>query len=516
MSEDLLFADDDDSTELEEEKPASQWVVLVVDDDEEVHRVTKMVLNHFAFDGSPLEILSAYSGEEAKKVLQEHSDIALAILDVVMETDQAGLDLAKHIRTELGNHLTRIVLRTGQPGQAPEERVIRDYDINDYKDKTELTTTKLTTLLYSALRSYRDICTINDHRQGLERVIQASTNIFESDSLTHFASAVLEQVMTLLKLPQPAIYCTSIPQEEEHERNKFQILAATGGMSGLLDTQAPTGDIPSEVCEAFEQALTEHRSDHYGDHYVGYFTTARGSENLLYLSNTHELTDLDKQLLNIYAANVAVTYETLLMKEEIIATQKELVYILGEAVEKRSKETGAHVKRVAKISRILATGCDIDDEEADLIKLASPLHDVGKIGIPDHILNKPGKHTPEEWAIMKTHASIGYELLQGSDKRVLKLGAIIAHEHHEKWDGTGYPRGLKGEDIHIAGRITALADVFDALGSKRCYKEAWPFEKIVALIREESGKQFDPKLVEVFNDRIEELKNVRDQFPDNE
>lgn len=515
MSEDLLFADDEQQPPEESAPSSPAWVVLVVDDDEEVHRVTKMVLNHFSFDGSPIEILSAYSGNEARTVLQERTDIALAILDVVMETDQAGLDLAKYIRTDLDNHFTRIVLRTGQPGQAPEERVIRDYDINDYKDKTELTTTKLTTLLYSALRSYRDICTINEHRFGLERVIKASTNIFESESLGQFASAVLEQVMTLLNLPQPAVYCTSIAQEEEHEPNQFQVLAATGEMSGLLESEA-SNDIPSEVCDAFEQALNEHRSDHYGDHYVGYFTTARGSENLLYLSDTHQLSDLDKQLLNIYAANVAVTYETLLMKEEIIATQKELVYILGEAVEKRSKETGAHVKRVANISRILAVGYGLPEDEADLIKLASPLHDVGKIGIPDHILNKPGKHTPEEWDIMRTHARIGFDLLQGSDKRVLKLGAIIAHEHHEKWDGSGYPQGLKGEDIHIAGRITALADVFDALGSKRCYKEAWPFEKILDLIREQSGKHFDPKFIEVFNTHLDELKSIREQFPDNE
>jgi response regulator RpfG family c-di-GMP phosphodiesterase len=514
MSEDLLFAADEPPEE-EETLSASAWVVLVVDDDEEVHRVTKMVLNHFQFDGAPIEILSAYSAEEAKIIFQNRTDIALSILDVVMETDQAGLDLAKYIRVDLENHLTRIVLRTGQPGQAPEERVIRDYDINDYKDKTELTTTKLTTLLYSALRSYRDLCTINDHRRGLERVIQASTNVFESDSLNHFASAVLDQVMNLLNLPQPAIYCTSIPQEEEHEPNKFQVLAATGEMSGLLGSESTHKDIPKEVCEAFEEALSGHRSDHYGDHYVGYFTTARGSENLLYLSDTHKLSDLDKQLLNIYAANVAVTYETLLMKEEIIATQKELVYILGEAVEKRSKETGAHVKRVANISRILALGYGLTEEEADLIKLASPLHDVGKIGIPDHILNKPGKHTPEEWNIMQTHAQIGYELLQGSDKRVLKLGAIIAHEHHEKWDGTGYPRAIKGEDIHIAGRITALADVFDALGSKRCYKEAWPFEKIIDLIHEQSGKQFDPTLIQVFDKHLDELKSIREQFPDN-
>jgi response regulator RpfG family c-di-GMP phosphodiesterase len=139
---------------------------------------------------------------------------------------------------------------------------------------------------------------------------------------------------------------------------------------------------------------------------------------------------------------------------------------------------------------------------------------VGKVGIPDSILNKPGKHTAEEWEIMQTHALIGEEILAKSDKRILQLGSIIAGQHHEKWNGKGYPRGLKGEEIHIAGRITALADVFDALGSKRCYKEAWPIEDIVAVIKEERGEQFDPRLVDLIEDNIDALVAIRENFPD--
>ena len=202
------------------------------------------------------------------------------------------------------------------------------------------------------------------------------------------------------------------------------------------------------------------------------------------------------------------------MREDVQETQKELVYMLGEAVEQRSKETGAHVKRVAQISQLLAIAYGLPEREAELIKFASPLHDVGKVGIPDSILNKPGKHTPEEWEIMQTHALIGEEILAKSDKRILQLGSIIAGQHHEKWNGKGYPRGLKGEEIHIAGRITALADVFDALGSKRCYKDAWPIEKIIAIIKEERGEQFEPRLVDLFEENIEALLEIRENFPD--
>lgn len=202
------------------------------------------------------------------------------------------------------------------------------------------------------------------------------------------------------------------------------------------------------------------------------------------------------------------------MREDILETQRELVYVLGEAVEQRSKETGAHVKRVAKISRLLAEEYGLSEAEAELIKLASPLHDVGKVAIPDKILNKPGKHDAEEWEIMKSHAAIGKDILSKSDRRILQLGAIIAGQHHEHWNGQGYPEGLKEEEIHIAGRITALADVFDALGSERCYKEAWPLEKALTLIEQQSGKQFDPDLVRILLDNIDRVAQIREQFPD--
>lgn len=507
---DSLFADDD-LPQKAPQGPQDVWHVLMVDDEPEVHHVTEMVLRNFRFDNRKLQLISAYSGSEGRKIMAERNDIALAILDVVMEHEHAGLELARYIRKDLLNHYTRIVLRTGQPGQAPEEEVIREYDINDYKDKTELTTTKLTTLLYSSLRSYRDICIIDAHRRGLEKVIRASTEIFEAGSMSHFATAVLAQITNLLRLDGAALYCASIPLDAE-QHNNFRILAATGEAAEFMTNNV--NELPHEVKDAFDEALRDKTSVHKNGHYVGYFTTARGSKNLLYVAYQNPLTPLDKQLLDIYAANVAVTYETLLLKDEIIETQKELVYILGEAVEKRSKETGAHVKRVANISKLLAIKSGLSEAESELIKLASPLHDVGKIGIPDHILNKPGRHTDEEFAIMKTHAQLGHDILNRSDKKVLQLGAIIAHQHHERWEGGGYPRNLKGNEIHIAGRITALADVFDALGSKRCYKDAWPIEQIVAEISKQKGKQFDPDLVDIMLANIQEITAIRDAYPD--
>lgn len=175
-------------------------------------------------------------------------------------------------------------------------------------------------------------------------------------------------------------------------------------------------------------------------------------------------------------------------------------------------ETGNHVKRVAEYSYILAPDLGLSDEEADWIRKASPLHDIGKIAIPENILTKPGKLTPEEYAVMKWHAHIGYSQLKGAPCKMLQAGAVIAHEHHEKWNGQGYPRGLKGEEIHLYGRITAIADVFDALFSSRVYKKPWELDRVLRLLSEERGEHFDPNVVDVFMDRLPEILRIHEQY----
>ena len=201
-------------------------------------------------------------------------------------------------------------------------------------------------------------------------------------------------------------------------------------------------------------------------------------------------------------------------KKENEEIQKEIIFTMGSIGESRSEETGNHVKRVAEYSRILAQKYGLKNEEIEILTQASPMHDIGKVGIPDSILNKPGKLTDEEFKIMRTHANLGYKMLHGSDRPLLKSAAIVAYEHHEKWDGTGYPRGLKGKEIHICGRITAIADVFDALGSDRVYKKAWSDDKIFELFKDQSGKHFDPELVDIFFKHIDEFLKIREEFQD--
>jgi len=222
----------------------------------------------------------------------------------------------------------------------------------------------------------------------------------------------------------------------------------------------------------------------------------------------------DMRYILLASVYTAESIETSQLYEEIEATQREVVHLLGETGESRSKETGNHVRRVAEYSKILALAWGMDDEEAELLKNASPMHDLGKIAIPDAVLNKPGRFDEAERKVMDAHPELGYNILRNSDRRLLKAAAIVARQHHERWDGNGYPQGLKGEEIHIYGRITAIADVFDALGSDRVYKKAWPDAKTFAYFKEEQGRQFDPKLVDLFFNNLESLLKIREAFRD--
>ncbi len=218
-----------------------------------------------------------------------------------------------------------------------------------------------------------------------------------------------------------------------------------------------------------------------------------------------------ENLLLAYADNIT---EIIKLNEDIENTQREIIYTMGEIGETRSKETGNHVKRVAIYSQILAKLYGLSDKESELLKMASPMHDIGKVGIPDAILNKPAKLTKDEFEIMKTHSELGYSMLKNSNKEILKTASIVAHQHHEKYNGKGYPKGLKGENIHIYGRITAIADVFDALGSDRVYKKAWELDRILILFKEERGEHFDPRLIDLFLNNLNDFLKIRDKFSD--
>jgi response regulator RpfG family c-di-GMP phosphodiesterase len=506
------------TSELENTKNAKQavtkqfWKVVIIDDEPGIHDVTKFALSHFIFEDKGLKFYSCYSAEEGYALMRDEADIALAFIDVVMENDQAGLDLVHKIRNELENHSTRIILRTGQPGNAPEEQVIREYDINDYKAKTELTAAKLKSCVYTSLRSYRDIKIIEQSQKGLERVISASSSVLRSHTLHHFGSAVLEQTLQLLNLDSSALYLTSYHQDLYLD-TQMNLLAATGDLVSYQEIDSVEA-LPGDVKEYIIEAISLQTSIINDNIYVGFYQFGKDVTSILYLEHNTALTPLQVRILELFAANVSLTFENLTGKENVQQTQKELILIIGDAIEQRSKETGAHVRRVALMSEMFAQHLGMSEKFIETIRYAAPLHDVGKIGIPENILHKPGKLDAQEWAIMKTHAEKGYKLLAESNRIIAKMGARIAYTHHERWDGQGYPRGLVGEETPIEGRIMAIVDVVDALLSKRSYKPAWPPEQVKEYLIEQSGKQFDPTLCDACLVLLDKFVAMQRDLPD--
>lgn len=518
INDDILSFDDDVPSAVSSDDsggtiPEPVWNVLIVDDDEEVHAVTRLALKGFSFGGRTLHVDSAYSASDAKELMKKERRYAIALLDVVMETDHAGLSLVKWIREELDDHHVRLILRTGQPGQAPEREVIASYDINDYKEKTELTANKLYTLMCSSLRSYRDMVALYKNKMGLETVIQSTTKMFSHQSMDDFTQGALQQLSALLHLNTGAVYSEISTLAAAHFIDENKVLAATGRFSDSISESLESVLSETEMRQA--KSVLQYGGQIFGDHYfIGVYDSKVGRKHLLFLEGFEDLSDIDKQLIQIFGQNVGVAFDNHFMFEEVELTQREMVYRLSEAVENRSQETGNHVKRMALSCKVLGKAYGLSERDVEILYKAAPLHDIGKIAIPDHILNKPGKLEPAEWEIMQTHAQIGYDILSSSELEVLKAGATISAGHHENWDGSGYPKGVSGKNIPVFARIAAVADVFDALVNKRCYKDAWRINEVNEFFEDMKGVKFEPALVDLMFEYQADLMTIQKNYPD--
>ncbi|MBN2897695.1 MAG: DUF3369 domain-containing protein [Clostridia bacterium] len=494
---------------------SKHYKILIVDDDEEVHHITKMVLDGFEFEGTGIELLQAYSFNDTIETFNQHSDIAVMLLDVVMEEDNTGLQIVKYIRDQLKNKLVRIILRTGQPGKAPEDKVIINYDINDYKSKTELTVQRLYTSLYAALRSYRDIYTIERNKLGLEKVIQSTTDLLKFNSFDGFAQGILMQLASLLNINEDSMYIV------ERQDNGFLALDNLGECTIISATGAFTPYIGKSIKELNDSRVEnilsnlEENQIIFNEHLcAGNHTSINNVKNYVFMEGPLSISEMDQRLVRIILNNFSLIFDNYLLNEDITSTQGEIINVLSEVVENRSEETANHITRVSEICHIIGTKYGLAAEETRILKLISPLHDVGKIAIPDSILKKPDKLTVDEFEVMKRHTTIGYNILIASNKPLFKQAAIIAQNHHERWDGMGYPIGLSGENIPLHARIVAVADVFDALLHKRVYKDPWDINSVIELFEEERGKQFDPALVDILLGNIDEIYHVVQKYTD--
>ncbi|XLZ72821.1 HD domain-containing phosphohydrolase [Massilia sp. SR12] len=510
VDDDMLFDDDETPPPAASAQP---WEILIVDDEQAVHQVTELVMSDFEFDGRRVHFTHCYSGTEARALLAAPGKFALILLDVVMESEHAGLELVRYIREELVDRNVRIVLRTGQPGQAPQALVLKTYDINDYREKTELTHAKLSTVFYSGLRAYRDLMRLERARLGLRRSVDAITQVCDSDNLRHFCSAVLEQASALLGHAAEGVCASRLSAyAAARQPGRLQVLAVTPAYAGL-QRQESLEHLPAPVRDAFVRCMAE-QADHFGPlYYACYYRTREGNESLLYMSFSEPVEAEGRELLGLFAANVAITYEKLLAREEAEATQSAIIHILGEALESRSAASGGHVERVGEIAAMLGQAVDMPDGAVRQLRQAAPLHDIGHAGIPDAILNQPGPLDAAQRARMQGHSEIGWQMLSRSQQPVLKLAARIAREHHERWDGAGYPQGLRGADISLAARITALADFVDAMVSPRCYRPPHTLQRAIEEVREGSGSRFDPALANLLLQNTDYLHNLYRRHP---
>ena len=518
MNDDFLFADDDVETELED---LGSWKVLIVDDEPEVHAVTKLALSDFALNGKTLQFLSAYSGEEANALFRTHSDIAVVLLDVVMETDDAGLKVAEYIRNELDNHFTRIILRTGQPGQAPEKDVIINYDINDYKSKTELTAQKLFTVMIAALRSYRDIIVIEENRRGLEKIIDASVDLFSSRSLEKFMQGIIQQLASILGCSKDAAYITTAvattartlkASADAPDQDELYVFAGNGEYASK-EGQALRNAITEKEYALCLEAMREKQIVYAEDHVVAYCNSKTHDGALLYLSGLpRKVGANDRHLIKRFSDSVQLAFDNVLKSVEIEATQKEIIERLGKALEHESNESN-HIKRMVEMCALLAEKVGLREHEIEQLRLAVPLHDIGTSIVPKSILYKSEPLDDDEIFSIRRHAEFGYQILKDSSRPTIQLAATLAKQHHERWDGAGYPDGIGGRNIKIESRIATLIDVFDALLNERPYKPAWSADKVEALLSKESGKHFDPLLVEALLSALPEFLAIQARFP---
>ena len=472
------------------------WKVLVVDDEPDIRRITALNLRGFEFAGRPLELIEAGSAAEAKLRLGEHPDIALALIDVVMETDDAGLKLVEHIRQDLGNAMMRLVIRTGQPGVAPERFVIDHFDIDDYKDKTELTAQRLYTTTRTALKGYRDLQTIELNRRGLSRILAVTPELYNlhRDNLEEYFQGVLMQLIGICRLGHSGMIYTIDGMVMTVEGEDIQIRAG----AGELDEGHANASRRQEIARLCSQVVLGHQEPTgLRDGSVVVPLAVKDEVfGFVYLEAGETLSRADRELIQILANQCAAGLDNFRLHHSLEESYDQAIDMLGQVAEFKDTATGTHIRRIQEYTRRLSLATGASPDEAEVYAKASRLHDIGKVGIPDNVLRKPGKLTAEEFAVIKRHSEIGDSILKRSPS--LAVARLVARSHHERWNGTGYPDGLAGDDIPHVARLVAIVDVFDALVSSRPYKGPWDGDAAAAEIERGIGTHFDPELAAAF------------------
>lgn len=476
----------------EQPTPRHTWKLLVVDDEPDMRALTRINLKGFQFADRGLEIIEAGSGTEAREALSRYTDVAVALIDVVMESDDAGLRLVEFIRKDLNDPMMRLIIRTGQAGLAPERYVIDHYDIDDYKDKTELTATHLYTAVRSAIKSYRDLRSIDLNRTGLQHVLMAAPDIYRisNRSLSQFFQGVLTQVVGLCNLSGNSFISTIDGVIATFDESETTVQAASGTLSSRERFEHIRAECTQSILHGKVPEMLRK------DAYVVPLLVQGRPVGFIYIEPTHDLDASDRALVAMMAQQCSSALENLRLHVDLTKSYDHMIDMLARIAEFKDSATGSHINRIDQYTRLLALELGLSDEEATHVGKASRLHDVGKIGIPDAILRKPGRLNAEEYAVVRTHTHIGKSILENDSQ--LATACDIATHHHERWDGSGYPEGRPSGEFQLATRIVSVIDVFDALISHRPYKQPWDPDRAAAEVEKGAGTQFDPTVVLAF------------------
>jgi signal transduction histidine kinase len=335
--DDIVHLIDDPDEEPAEEGP--RWKIAIIDDEPAVHDGTRFALNDYRLNGQGLEILSAYSAAEGRELMRSHPDVAVVLLDVIMESDTAGLDLVEFIRNEVKNETVRIILRTGQPGQAPERRVIVDYDINDYKAKTELTADKLFTSLTAALRSYQQLQRMVETRRGLEIIIEAASTLFDFKSMQRLAEGVLTQIASLLNVDCAGIL---VLREAQNAHETFSVLAGSGCYSRFIGTDV-SEMIENDLRHLVEDAFTRRQHEFSLRRSVLYIKTMSGREVVVVLEAARHLSETDRALVEIFCSRLSIAFDNVILYEQLHTAKTRL----EERVAERTQDLTTANRRLA-------------------------------------------------------------------------------------------------------------------------------------------------------------------------
>lgn len=456
--------------------------VLVIDDSKFICHEVKKVLSVRNYN-----VLSAYNAKNGFDILL-HNDINTIVLDMELP-DKHGLDVLRDLKKMDSTKEIPVVVLSSSIDREVVRKCIK-LGSSDFIQKP-FNVEEFVLKIAMAVTTNTHNNELNQIRKKLEK---------DLDKTSFVANEYLEAI------------------------NESNILAHTNEQNIIVDINERYRDISGYkreeiVGQVASKFIAKDSATHYTEeikNQLKEFRIFRGilpnikKDGSIYYTQTSIMPILNPQgkILEYLWMSTDIT-TSINYASEIEETQRSLLYRVGELGESRSKETGQHVKRVAECSKLLAQLYGMDDKDVDILYRASPMHDIGKIAIPDKILKKPAKLDADEWEIMMTHSQLGADVFKNSDKALFKVASTIALTHHEKWNGSGYPQGISGEDIPIVGRIVAIADVFDALSSKRVYKGAWNDEKIKNYFQEHSGTQFDPHLTSLFLDNYDSFLKIR-------